>query len=343
MEDAVATATSELNAALDGGAARYREKVAKAREDVLNMEGETIRGRIGSGFSYEAFVVSADPRAIEDYYRAATRVLSPALCSAYVDHIVGTDAEEDDLLDARITIASLARVPEIADAIDDAAGEIAERWLTQTRVARKGLSDEQQAEYERLEGMSTKPEVVYLTAPTVTQADTKVRLPDGTEEELPTRTMHLMAAEDGTFPIDKLNDWERKVLDSESRQPGFRGWYRNPSRAARESLAATYLDEADEWKALRPDFIFFSTAHDGQVVVDLVDPHGHHLADALPKLRGLAAFAERFTDQFRRIESVAETDGTLRVLDLTKRRVREAIRNAPSAKALYTSELASDY
>jgi type III restriction enzyme len=154
--------------------------------------------------------------------------------------------------------------------------------------------------------------------------------------------MHLLAAEDGTVPIT-LNDWERKVLDSEAGQPGFQGWYRNPERATKESLAVAYKDEMGDWKAMRPDFVFFSTTHDGHVAADLVDPHGHHLSDALPKLRGLADFAERFKDDFRRIESVAETGGTLRVLDITRPRVRDAIRDAQSAKALYESELASDY
>lgn len=116
-----------------------------------------------------------------------------------------------------------------------------------------------------------------------------------------------------------------------------------PDRSAKESLAVAYKDELGDWKALRPDFMFFGTHHDGTVAVDLVDPHGHHLSDALPKLRGLADFAERFADGFRRIESVAETGGTLRVLDITKHKVRQAIRDAQSAKALYESDLASDY
>ncbi len=342
VEDANEQAYTELTAALDGGAARYKEQVAKAREDVLNMEGEEIRGRIGNGYSYQAFILSADPRAIEDYYRAAIRVLSPALCRAYVDHLVGPEGDEDDLLNTHITIASLARVSEISETLEYEADKLARQWLTETRVARKGLSDQQHAQYERVEAMSTKPDPIYLIAPTTAQADTKVRLPDGTEEDLPTRTLHLMAAEDGAFPIT-LNDWERRVLDSESGQPGFKGWYRNPSRAARESLAVAYQDDTQEWKALRPDFIFFSTAHDGRVVVDLVDPHGHHLSDALPKLRGLVDFVEKFGSDFRRVESVAETDGKLRVLDLTKPRVREAIRGAQAAKPLYLSELASDY
>ncbi len=75
-------------------------------------------------------------------------------------------------------------------------------------------------------------------------------------------------------------------------------------------------------------------------MADLVDPHGHHLADALPKLRGLADFAERFGTEFRRIESVAETGGELRVLDLTKHHVRQAVRDATDAKALFESGLA---
>ena len=154
--------------------------------------------------------------------------------------------------------------------------------------------------------------------------------------------MHLLAADDGMVPIT-LNEWERKVLDSEATQPGFLGWYRNPDRAVKESLAVAYTDEMEDWKALRPDFLFFGSHHDGTVAVDLVDPHGHHLSDALPKLRGLADFAESYGDSFRRIESVAETGGVMRVLDLTRPQVREAIRAAQDAKALYESDVAQGY
>lgn len=342
VDEAVDQAHKHLHAVLDGRAVQYREKLEKVREDVLTMEGEEVRGRIGGEFSYRAFSVSADPRAIEDYYRASTRVLSPALCASYVDHLVGPDGDGDELLEAHITIASLGRVPEIAQAVEVEADALARDWLTKTRVARKGLTDERQAEYDRLESMSATPEPISLTTPKNAQADTKVRHPDGTEADLPIREMHLLASADGTFPI-ALNEWERKVLDSEAAQPGFQGWYRNPERAAKESLAVAYKDEVGDWKALRPDFIFFGTNNDGSVAVDLVDPHGHHLSDALPKLRGLAEFAERFADYFRRVESVAETGGVLRVLDITKPRVRQAIRDAQSAKALYESEVASDY
>ena len=343
VDEAVNQAHAHLHAVLDGRAIQYKEKVAAAREDVLTMEGEEIRGRVGGGLSYKAFSVSADPRAIEDYYRASARVLSPALCSTYVDHLVGDDGDEDDLLEAHIVVASLGRVPEIAQAVEDEADALAKTWLTQSRVARKSLSDERQAEYDVLEAMSTTPDPIALVVPTVTQTDTKVRHSDGSEEDLPVFDMHLMSMENGKVPMHFSSRWEVEVLQAESARAGFRGWYRNPDRATKDSLAIAYKDELGDWRALRPDFLFFGTSHDGRVVADLVDPHGHHLSDALPKLRGLADFAERFAADFRRIESVAETGGKLRVLDITKASVRQVIREAHSAKALYESDLASDY
>lgn len=343
IDEAVNDAHSHLHAVLNGRAVQYKDKVSTARKDVLTMEGEEIRGRVGGGLSYKAFEMSADPRAIEDYYRASARVLSPALCSTYVDHLVGEAGDEDDLLDAHITVASLGRVPEIAEAVESEADGLAKSWLTQTRVARKGLPDERQAEYDVLEAMSTTPDPIALVVPIVTQTDTKVRNADGSEEDLPVYDMHLMSAKDGKVPMHFTSSWEIEVLKAESDHPGFRGWYRNPDRATKDSVAIAYKDELGDWRALRPDFIFFGTSHDGKVVADLVDPHGHHLSDALPKLRGLADFAERFAGDFRRIESVAETSGALRVLDITKASVRQAIRDAHSAKALYESDLASDY
>jgi len=96
-------------------------------------------------------------------------------------------------------------------------------------------------------------------------------------------------------------------------------------------------------KILRPDFLFFAQLPDGRFVVDLIDPHGIHLADAVPKLQGLARYAEAHPGAYRRIESVAESGGRLRVLDLTRAEVRKSVAEAKDAKGLYESALASDY
>lgn len=75
----------------------------------------------------------------------------------------------------------------------------------------------------------------------------------------------------------------------------------------------------------------------------IIDPHGFHLGDALPTLRGLADFTEQFGDEFHRVESVAKMrDGRLRVLDLKSVRVRQAVRAALDAEDVYIGE-ATDY
>ena len=133
----------------------------------------------------------------------------------------------------------------------------------------------------------------------------------------------------------------QRVLGAEEKRPGFVGWYRNLDRAVKESLAIAYEDN-HAWKALRQDFLFFTETANG-VVVDIVDRHGTHISDALPKLKGLAKFAADYGAKFRRIESIAEADGKLRVLNIRRSAVREAIARATDAKSLYTSDLADDY
>ena len=98
----------------------------------------------------------------------------------------------------------------------------------------------------------------------------------------------------------------------------------------------------DDTKIVRPDFIFLAEEN-GEIVADIIDPHGFHLADALPKLQGLAGYAETHSQVYRRIEAVAETGGRLRVLDLTRADVRQAVMEATNAEVLYKGALAGDY
>ena len=123
-----------------------------------------------------------------------------------------------------------------------------------------------------------------------------------------------------------------------------RSTYRYPSkRPSGDALAITYQNSRGLWRRMCPDFLFFHGDSE-QTKVSIVDPHGHHLADALPKLRGLAAFAAKHGAFFHRIESVARMpDGTLRVLDFMDSFTRKAIAEADDAQALYRSDQATDY
>jgi hypothetical protein len=120
------------------------------------------------------------------------------------------------------------------------------------------------------------------------------------------------------------------------------GWYRNPSRASQDSLGVTYEDGSAP-KIVRPDFIFFSRLQDGGIAVDIVDPHGTQFSDALPKLKGLAKYAETNQSIYRRIDVITLIDGAYRVLDLTEANVRNAVATASSVKQLYQSDFATNY
>lgn len=77
--------------------------------------------------------------------------------------------------------------------------------------------------------------------------------------------------------------------------------------------------------------------------MDIVDPHGTHLSDALPKLRGLAHYAAAHGGNYRRIEAVAESNGKMRVLDFKRADVCAATEQARTAAGLFAGALAGDY
>lgn len=118
--------------------------------------------------------------------------------------------------------------------------------------------------------------------------------------------------------------------------------YRNPDRPSQDSRCILYKDD-NELRVVRPDFIFFGSSNTESIFVDIVDPHRHHLADSLPKLQGLARYAEANGAVYRRIEAVTELDGTYKLLELKEEKVRAAVLSAKSAKLLYDSSVAKDY
>ncbi|MCO5054679.1 hypothetical protein [Thermomonas sp.] len=190
--------------------------------------------------------------------------------------------------------------------------------------------------------MSTEPQDVELVKPEARFEATKAKENDDVIV-LPTWKQHLLCDDAGNYPSE-LKGWERVVVETECKRKGFTFWYRNPGQPGQSSLGIAYID-GDQYKIVRPDFVFFAE-QDGKVVVDLVDPHGLHLADAVPKLKGLATYAETHAEAYRRIESVAEVKGKLRVLDLTNDQVRKAIAGVTDAaglSGLFGGALADDY
>ena len=166
---------------------------------------------------------------------------------------------------------------------------------------------------------------------------------DETISDAETVTLHLMADEDGDFPLSSLNEWETQIVRAELERANTRGWYRNPPRQASDSVGVSYRDPNGNWRSMHPDFIFFHEI-DGAVRASILDPHGFHLEDATMKLRALASFADRHGSGFHRVDALAAVQGKMMRLDMQRADVREAVLlGGQDAEALYSSEFAEEY
>jgi len=339
-------AHAALHQVLDNAQAKYVEEITKARQSVLEVEGKSVKRDMQTGKkTFDDFLEAADYAVIEDAYKRASRIFSPDVARTYAEHLAAQadeSADDEALIDAHATIAALGLVSAIGAELDAEAEKLANEWLKTYMDGIKTLSDERQASYREIQQMSAHPLDMELTRPVDWRLPTTVREPNGTERNLPRFAKHLMSDSDGTFPVHFDSSWEEKVLLAELQREDNLAWYRNPPRMAQESIGVTYED-GNEIKIMRPDFIFFSQLADGSVVADIVDPHGIQFADALPKLRGLARYAEAHSGIYRRIEAVAKIDEQYRVLDLLRSDVRTAVDTATSAKALYQSSAAKDF
>lgn len=346
LEDAGKVAHAEMHKVLDGARARYKAEIETARRSVLTVEGKSLKADLkGGGMSFDDFLEEADYAVIEDAYRRAGRAISPDLATSYSDYLARSEGDADDmeaaLIDAHVTIGALGLVPGIRETLEAEAEKLANQWLTRFRVDIKNLSDERQDVYRQIREMSANPMDVDLARPTSWMQPTTIREANGSETPLPSFERHMLCDEHGMFPED-FNSWEGEVVKSELARAGAVAWYRNPSRASQDSLGIIYED-GGEPRIVRPDFVFFVQQDDGTVAADIVDPHGIQFGDAMPKLKGLAQYAERFGDQYRRIEAVAKIGDKFRVLDLKEAATRASVSTATTIKALYESADAFDY
>lgn len=348
LPDAGKLAHKAMHEALDNFQKNEKQKIEDKRKAVLTVDGKTVIADIkGKNKSFDDFWEDADMPVIDDAYRRAARIFSPDISRTYTDHLaykIATPDEPDEfeeaIVEGRVCIAALGLVMEVQTYFDSAADKLAKAWLAAYSKEIKKLTDDRKEAYRQIVEMSTDPQDVDLVKPQARFQPTEAR-ENGQETKLPMYKNHLLCDENGGYPED-LKNWEKDVLETETKRKGFSFWYRNPAQPGQSSLGIAYLDR-EQYKIVRPDFIFFATLDDGKVVADIVDPHGLYLADALPKLKGLALYAEAHAKAYRRIESVAEIKGRKRVLDVTREDVRQAIATAKDAASLFVGRLASDY
>ena len=350
LDGGMKEAEDELISIVNGNLTRYAKEVAVRREDILKVETQRLvfdyadRGLKESESGNDLY---ADRSVIEEAYRAAIPVFTRALADMWVDartdELAGADpdADEEECIDeARLQLAALAGVKGIAQAVSDSADDVAGDWLAKYAAELAALPDSRKAAYQPLREMAIHPSHEPLTKPANRTVPQGTADKNGNLDAYPRYTDHLLTADDEkhTAPFN-LNEWEAHVVATEATRSGAVGWYRNPSRASAEALTAVYYDGSSErWRNMQPDFIFFREIG-GEVRPSIIDPHGHHLGDALEKLRSLSNYAAKFGDQFVQILAVSGNDvNSLRSVDLKNKNTREVIEKAETAAEVYERE-----
>jgi type III restriction enzyme len=340
-------ACGKLFAVLDGQLAQHEAEVNGTVGVILTAEIKRLTAnRLTNELSVVNLQLAADERTIDDAFKTATRAFGVAIANGYVKRLALKAArgneDEWDIYAAKVKVAALGMLPIVVEHIEIAAEQLVSEWFSDLRAAIKGLPEERRSAYDEIKEQAKEPQLVDIVVP-ASRMEMTYELEGEKKTPLPTRQRHVLVDPQGEYPIGKLRDWEVAVLDTELGRDETVAWYRNPSSATKDAVKIPWHD-GERWRSMQPDFVFFARRADGQIAPVIVDPHGHHLTDALHKLQALADFAEEFGRDFTRIEAVSKNErgdlgarlkGKLITLDLLDEKVRAAVRAAGGAAAAY--------
>lgn len=303
--------------ALNESIVTFDEKFNAARSTVLHAKSTKVELRYLDAASAKTKVYEDDAYAIANARRRADVVLSPSVTNAFFRQqmLVGIEP-----IDINVEIAGAAAVPEIVEAVKQSAKTKLEK-LTEAYdplIAKYPTSVRNQFS----SGMSKHgiPHTVFLDKPV---ADTQ----DSGGKKYPKHVVNDPKTHMAWF---SLYDSEDAVVMHELKKPEIICWYRNPvGKTTGQSLRIPYR-LGDDRKVLHPDFIFFEKVGDREMPA-IVDPHGLHLADTMPKLKGIARYVEDFGESFSRYWFVSDYKGQASYLDMKDSETRAVIGTASDA------------
>ena len=340
LADAGKKARDKIHKALDACFVQFQTEIEEQTKKVNLVNGESLTINMRDGtFDADSYSEEADEVIVNELYKRATRIITKSVADSYAAYLSKKDfgsITEENLLKSRIKIAGLCMVEAATNEVKDKAKKLSDTWFNSHRVNIRGLSDSRQNKYENIERMTNKPVAKLLIKPSSRKEMTTIQNKDGSTQKIDVYENHLLCDDAKHYPTSLL-EWENHVVKTELARQNTDFWYRNPRGGGEISLAIPYLIDGIV-KPMHPDFIFFGRNAQGEFVAEIVDPHGPHLADSLPKLKGLAKYAEQHLGMFQRIESIAKINDDYKVLDLKRTDIRDAIASAGSAKVLFERE-----
>ena len=219
-----------------------------------------------------------------------------------------------DPIETSLRLAAACRTDAIVRSLEAWARGIREEFFDEHAMDRDSLHEEDKHRYDELERETGGRRVVHLAWPTSQPASLQWR-------KYP---KHILQDKDGLCPLD-LNEAEQYVIERELARERTVAFYRNPSNNSPQVFSIPYVMPSGRM-SLRPDFIFFVRDENGEICPSIVDPHGTHLSDTVPKLRGYIDYVREFPGIFKQVVSVgALPSGEYRSLNLLRLDVQDAI------------------
>ncbi|MGH2777387.1 MAG: DEAD/DEAH box helicase [Actinomycetota bacterium] len=267
-------------------------------------------------------------RDLDGYFEDAKRRLPGGIGSWYYDALIADCVPGKK---AKMRVAAVAEIADIKKVLNTiATGQIEEIQKDyEDRVETLGLSEQ----FKAIWYPATRPVDGELVLTNPGRVATQKARKKGTEIEyiaFPLLKKHVWSFaedEEWLYPGSD-NAWEEAALTLElDPSRNVVGWYRNPN-SGKAALSVPYYKGTGNRRQLallHPDFIFVRDV-DGELVVDIIDPHLDH-GDSRDKWQGLAWYAAEHSDVIRRAVAVVRIGETDWGLDLAKPSVREALDN----------------
>ena len=272
--------------------------------------------------------VATSPENINDLFNEAGRKIGEGLHRDFWQWAVEGADDVTKIRHAKIEVAVLLWDSSVVESVENMARERIDLWRGRYVEEIDNLSEKRHTVYADIAGTADEPSTI------------RIRYPDRVAwkrpQGAPSWDRHIYVDEDGTF-ADDFNQLETDTLNAEI--PKSLGWLRNPDRKG-WSFTIPYQRRPGEYKPVYPDFLFFCQ-RDDRIVIDILDPHGTHLDDAVTKAKGLALYAKNHGHRFGRIQILDKIEGRLRHLDLKDHRIRDqinAVTNNDGLTALYKAE-----
>ena len=228
--------------------------------------------------------------------------------------------------DAKIRVITLSNEDDTNEKLDAAAKKQIEKWQKKHKEKIKKSSDAKQIEFDEIAHQAKKPEHIAV------KLEHNMTVPES-EEHL---QKHIFSDKKGVpYSTGKGeffdSKWEEKVAKEEIKKESLKGWYRN-GRGGEKSISVPYFMEGNYHQS-QPDLIFVHEV-DGELEVDIYDPHNHALADTSYKWVGLAKYAKKHSESYRHVKAVIEIGEVMWCLDLKADGIAEKIAKATNKTAI---------